>query len=117
MRSTAQTQSLHYVQIYAVKSPIDFSPFSLTPKSSNINESSLYELLPSEDDYRALKKNFSVLVAKTLHEHLPFFGSDFKGLIPQHTPHQYSNEMSTKSEVVSEKGYLTTVIKIDSSLH
>lgn len=64
MRSTMQTQSLNYVQIYSVRSRIDFSSLSLTPKSLNINNASLYdEIIPSEENYKQLKKNFAILVA------------------------------------------------------
>lgn len=101
MRLNAQSQSLHYVQIYSVKSRLEFSSLSLIPKVSNIDGLSVYDILPSKDDYKALKLNFSVLVARILHEYVAFFGKDFKKLIPQHIPHQYSDQMSTKSEVVS----------------
>ena len=69
------------------------------PRSLNIDDS-LYSILPSEEEYKALKQNFAILVART-NEHIPFFGKDFKGLIPMHIPHQYADRMSAKSEVVS----------------
>ena len=62
---------------------------------------SLFDILPSATDYKDLKENFAILVARTMQEHIPFFGGDFKGLIPAHTPHQYSDNMAAKSEVVS----------------
>lgn len=43
----------------------------------------------------------AVLVARILVEHLQFFSEDFKGLVTQHIQHQYSTQMSQKSEVVS----------------
>ena len=57
-----------YVQNYSVKCRIDFSSFSLAPKASKIDQVSLYDtVLPSKDDYRLLKQNFSVLVARVKH--------------------------------------------------
>lgn len=100
MRSNVQTKSLHYVHMYSVKNRIDFSALSQVPRSLNIDDS-LYSILPNEADYNSLKQNFATLVARTIHEHISFFGKDFKGLIPMHISHQYADRMSTKSEVVS----------------
>ena len=100
MRSNVQTKSLHYVQMYSVKNRIDFLVLSQVPRSLNIDDS-LYSILPSEEEYKALKIFFAILIARTIHEHIPFFGKDFKRLIPMHIPHQYADRMSAKSEVVS----------------
>ena len=97
MRSNVQTKSLHYVQMYSVKNCIDFSALSQVPRSMT---PSILFYLPSEEEYKALKQNFAILVSRTIHEHIPFFGKDFKGLIPMHIPHQYADRMSAKSEVV-----------------
>ena len=53
MRSDAQTKSLNYVQIYSVKSRIDFSSFAPTHELST--EIQLFDVLPSASDYRVLK--------------------------------------------------------------
>lgn len=97
MRYDSQTVSLHYVQVYAVKDRIDYSIFS-SEKPTTMN---LYDVLPTSDDYELLKQNFTVLVSRIIHSHLPFFGEDFKGLVKKHIPHKYSAEMCKKSEVVS----------------
>ena len=98
MRVDAQTQSLHYVHIYSVKDRIDFGKLSDVPPSG---EKCLYDILPTTDDYENLKTNFSVLVARVIVEHIPFFSENFCGTAPRHIPHPYSREMSRKSEVVS----------------
>lgn len=99
MTMESQTRSLHYVQIYSVKHKIDYpSLFNQAPSPGFKN---LYDILPGPEDYTAIKKNFTILAARLIVEHLPFFSSDFKGLIPRHTPHQFSTEMQAKSEVVS----------------
>jgi hypothetical protein len=99
MQSDVQTSSLNYVQIYSVKSRIDFSSFA--PTHEITTEIPLFDILPSATDYQVLKGNFAILVARIIHDHIPFFSDDFKGLIPEHTPHQYSDNMATESEVVS----------------
>ncbi len=97
MRCDAQTQSLHYVQVYGVKDRIDYSSFTSEQKT----EIEVFSILPNSEDYDAVKKIFTVLISRIMHKHLAFFGDDFKKLIPQHIRHEYSAEMSTKSEVVS----------------
>ena len=64
---------------------------------SNINTKTL---LPSESDYEQLTRNFSHHVARVLKEYMPFFSSFGSGL-ERHIRHQYYEEMSQKSEVVS----------------
>jgi hypothetical protein len=107
MRIDSQTKSLHYVQLYGVKDRVDFSSLSNIPKAG---EMCLYDILPSTEDYQKLKENLSILVARTMTDNLSFFSKDFKSLVPRHVPHQYSREMSAKSEVVS-CNYLTYVYK------
>lgn len=94
----AQTQSLHHVQVYAVKDRIDYSSFSHVPPPTG---QSVYSLLPTTSDYQSLKEKFTILVCRILVECIPFFSQDFKGLVDAHVPHQYSSEMAEKSEVVS----------------
>ena len=64
----------------------------------------LYDVLPTTSDYSGLKESFSLIVARIIVENIPFFSSDFKGLIPKHIPHSYTAEMNEKSEVVSTIG-------------
>lgn len=100
MRSDAQTHSLHYVQVYAVRSRIDFTSLSTIPKFAS-DEVCIFDILPSEVDYKELQYNFSIHVARILTDHIPFFKDDFTGLLPKHISHKYSKEMSFKSNVVS----------------
>ena len=104
----SQTRSLHYVQIYSVKDKIDFSIFD--QQLPTFDFKNLYDILPSPQDYIAIKKNFTMIVARLIVEHLQYFSSDFERLIPKHIEHTFSTEMSQKSEVVSViiLGYLST---------
>ena len=97
MTMDSQTQSLHFVQAYAVKDRIDYSCFSDQRRSDEV---SLYSILPSTEDYSTLKKHFIVHVSRLIATHLTFFSEDFHGLTPRHIAHQYSKEMGCKSEVV-----------------
>lgn len=100
MTMESQTRSLHYVQIYSVKDKIDYYGLFKRPFSPSTDLMCLYDILPSPEDYTSIKENFKIIVARLIVEHLPFFSSDFKGLVPRHTPHRFSTEMSVKSEVV-----------------
>ncbi len=62
----------------------------------------LYDILPTTNDYSSLKENFAVLVSRVITDYLPFFREDFEGLPQKHIPHQYTTELSKKSEVVSK---------------
>ena len=106
-----QTQSLHYVQAYAVKDRISFSLFDdKVPTCVNA-----YDVIPNESDYQSLKSNFVVLVSRIIVEYMPFFNTDYKGIPQQHIPHKYTKQMSSKSEVVSVYIYtskpLTSIIR------
>ena len=69
----------------------------------------LSELLPSDDSNFAVESDFITLVSRILVKYLPAF-SFLKDVVVRHIPHQYSQEMAQKSEVVS------TVIYVISSL-
>ena len=97
-RIDSQNQSLHYVQVYAVRDRINFSQLSNSPPPPG---RSVYDILPTTSDYQMLQDNFAILVAHILVEHIPYFKEDFKGLVPRHIEHPYSTEMAKQSEVVS----------------
>ena len=98
MRLDSQTESLHYMHMYGVRDRVNFSGLSNMPKNNDI---SIYDILPTAEDYAQLKHNLSILLAHTMTDHLFFFGEEFQGLVENHIPHPYSSVMSLKSEVVS----------------
>lgn len=98
MHEDAQNQSLHYVQVYAVKDRIDYSSIPDPAPSSTRN---IFNIIPSSDDYAQLKKNLAILVVRILVEYIQFFNEDFRDLVTTHILHKYSYQMSQKSEVVS----------------
>ena len=97
MRSDNQTRSVHYVQSYAVKDRVNYDSIS-NEQSTEVN---VFDILPTEEDYKSLKMNFAILVSRVIVKFFPFFTSDYKGLPIKHIPHEHSAEMASKSEIVS----------------
>ena len=99
-----QNQSLHFFHTFAILDRIDFSKFSFkfstTPPSDNPVQIVL-KLLPSPQDDKALSKNVAILVSRILATHVPFFKRAFHDVVTWHIHHEYYEEMSQKSDVVS----------------
>ena len=62
----------------------------------DVSSIDLKELLPICDDEDTLRENFAVLIGRTLAKYIPFFTKFCK-----HIAHEFSHEISQKSEVVS----------------
>lgn len=99
-----QNQSLHYFNSFAVANRVDFSALSDVRPSTCLNspQKRAVQLLPSKDDDAILRSNFMTLVSRVLVEFIPFFKETFDGVVTRHIQHEYSTEMSTKSQVVSQ---------------
>lgn len=65
----------------------------------DVNDSDVCVVLPNEDDNATIRKNVTVLVSRVLRKHFTFQNN--VGPNMRHIPHQYSKEMSQKSNVVS----------------
>ena len=100
MTSDHQTRSLHYFHAYAVRDRIDLSSFSTDLPVPDLQQIDFDSLLPSRDDVDVLHANLAVLVGCILRKHMPFFDKYASGL-GRHIMHEYTDHMSTKSEVVS----------------
>ena len=100
MRVNNQTRSLHYVHKFAVRDRLDLSGFDDKPRRPNITDMQIRKMLPSKEDETAIHYNMSLLIARILVENLDFLNS-FKCSLGRHIPHQYSQEMSQQSNVVS----------------
>ena len=96
-----QTRLLHYFHSYAVRgrinSDMDDSEDIDPPSAASIE---LKAILPSAADKVAVLYNFSILIARILKKYMPFFQEIGDGL-ERHIQHEYSHEMSLKSEIVS----------------
>ncbi len=95
VRMDSQTVSLHYYHSYALRDRIDLSSFDDSSSSPDISEIDFSKFLPSSQDHDAV----SHLITRILCKDMPFFAKYGKGL-EKHIRHEYSNEMSRKSEVV-----------------
>lgn len=98
-----RNQSLHYVNSYAVQSRIDHNhlPDVYPDSCANSPVANAKLLLPSLDDDTSLRKLFMTHVSRIICSNMKFFEFSFDGVIEQHIKHQYYEEMSTKSKVVS----------------
>ena len=105
MRMDSQNRSLHYFHVYGVRDRIDVSRLDDQPSLPSLSDIDVTSLLPNTDDEKALMDLFSVHVARVLKKFMPFFAKFGNGLA-RHIQHQYSSEMSQKSEVVGENSFI-----------
>lgn len=104
MRSNAQkSDSLHYFHSFAVRDRIDFSVLSdVVPPLPRVSVNQIAQsLFPSPEDDQALLHNFVTLISRVLVKHVKYFEVTFDKAVDWHIQHEFSNEMSTESEVVS----------------
>lgn len=85
-----QGRSLHYFHTYAVRDRVDLSDVSDVPMSPDLSATNLTDLLPTAADHDQPVKNFAILMARVIRNNMPFFSKQ----------HDYSSQMSQKSEVV-----------------
>ena len=100
MRSDYQAHSLHYFHSYAVHDRVNMDRFDDTVCAPDMSAVSLELLLPSKQDIADIFCNMSILIARILKKYMPFF-KQFGNGVERHIMHQYSEEMSRKSSVVS----------------
>ena len=109
MRIDNQTKSLHYFHVYDVRDRIDLTEHDDEEPTPDISSISIDSILPSADDDVAIRTNYSILIARVLRKHMPFFKKFGAGLEP-HIRHEFYEEMSAKSEVVSTDVLYTTYL-------
>ena len=78
------------------RTPAPELPF--TGQIAQLTGASPTHFRPSTLDVAAVKENLVILVSRTLTEHIPSLAV-FSKVVPKHILHQYSAEMSKKSEV------------------
>jgi hypothetical protein len=94
-----QSQSLHYVQLYAALDRIDFSYLPNNEPLGDVSKLALSSFLPDVDDCSKLREHYAILIGRILVKKLSFF-EIFADCTPQHIVHRYSEAMSKKSELV-----------------
>ncbi len=100
MTSDNQTRSLHYFHTYAVRDRVDLSTYSNEVRMPVLDSVQLDNFLPASTDGKVIMNNFEVLVGRILMKNIPFFQQFGKGL-EKHILHEYTEEMASKSGVVS----------------
>ena len=83
--------------IIAVASRVPRPDLSLVGPSKALTKVSTSQFLPSSGDLKELTDNLLVLVERVLTKYIHDL-SFLSDVVPQHIPHQYSAEMSLKSE-------------------
>ena len=111
MRSDVQNRSLHYFHSYAVRDRVYMSQFSNDIEVRDTASINLQEVLPTCKDEEILRKNFAILVGRTLVKYIPCLAQHGNEL-GKHIPHEFSKEMSQKSEVVSFSTYMTVQLHV-----
>ena len=97
---TRRTKEHHWFNLYAVRDRIHGLEMADGHPQTDASRLMLSKFLPNEDDCRALRKDFIILVARVLVKYLPWF-SAIKPAVADHIPHRYSNCMGQKSDIVS----------------
>ena len=100
-RLDVQAQSLNFFNSYAVKARIDSSHLEDRPCLPDFTSFQAEKLLPTLDDDNAINPNFTILIARVLKKHFPFFKRFATGT-PRHIKHDHYSETAQRSEVVSE---------------
>jgi L1 cell adhesion molecule like protein len=99
MRIDRQAQSLHYFHSYAVRNRVPSSHLDGTHAQCDIKRLPISTFLPTLEDCTAICDNYIVLVSRIIVKHLTCF-SAFQASVPSHIVHEFSSEMTQKSEMV-----------------
>ena len=90
----------HWFHIAAVKDRVISRGIPQCHSQADISTLPLQTFLPSIDDCEHLVQEFVVLVARVVVRNFPAF-KFLESTVPSHIPHQYSDVMKMKSEIVS----------------
>ena len=88
--------------MFGVKNRICFSHLSNDSPSCTLDKKAKAQLImPSCDDDQQLRKRIAILISRVLVNHMEFFKFCFSDVTCWHIKHEYYEEMSAKSVVVS----------------
>ena len=96
--------SIHYFHSYAVADRVDFNHLcdQVIPTLQRDAKQLASFLLPTLDDDAALRNNIICgLMSRILYANMEFFQHSFDGVVDWHIKHEFYDEMSTCSKVVS----------------
>ena len=106
--SKHQNMSIHWTHQFAVLDRVTPQRNGSTVNTDvqkkagqkKISELELSALLPTPEVNKALENDFIILVSRVLTKYLKAFKM-FKDVVVHHIPHEHSNEMAEKSDVVN----------------
>jgi len=101
MREDNQAQSLHYFHVYALRDRLDLSTLSDEQPSPDLSCIQIEAILPTAGDRIMMTEHFGMLIHRVLTKYMPFF-KEFGVCFERHIHHEFYEEMSQKSEVVSK---------------
>lgn len=95
-------KSLHYFNSYAVKDRVAAKGLSTLRPHKLIDELQMDEFLPTATVQEDIIADLAHIVPRVIVHHLKPY-KEFKMAVVYHIPHEHTNEMSRKSEIVSQK--------------
>ena len=102
--------SIHWTHQFAVLDRVQNPQLDRFSSQKPVSEKQLAELLPDNDVMGNLVRNWSVIVSRVITKYLQSF-RQLRDVVVRHIPHEYSKEMSQKSDFVSSSS-LNTVCAV-----
>lgn len=109
MRLDHQSRSFHYFQTYAVRDRVDLTDISDVKVIPDTKDIKLDLILPTSNDKKQLLSNYGILFTRVLKKCMPWFAKFATGL-DRHIKHEFYEQMSRKSEVVSHT-YASSIVR------
>lgn len=109
-----KNSSIHWTHQFAVLDRVQDPQLVNQGSQKLVSEIQLGELLPDNDVQALFIRKWAVIVSRVITKYLPAF-QQFQNVVVRHIPHQYSKDMSQKSNCVSL--YSNSVIKINTNLN
>ena len=100
MRQDDRDKSVHFFHHYALKDRVDSSHLSSYQPQCLASSLCPADFLPSAEDYRILRNNFVIHLARIAVKKLTSFRFLQEG-VPQHIHHPHSKDLSQPSQFVS----------------
>ena len=92
-------RSIHWTHQFAVLDRVQDPQLDSHSSQKPVSDIQFVELLPDKDVMENLVRNWAVIVSRVVTKYLPAFRS-FRDVVVRHIPHEYSKEMSQKSNSV-----------------
>ncbi len=99
MRSSHQNVDLHYFASNLIVERVPCENLSTTAPKRDVRSLPNSAFLLSNEESVKFRENLKVLVGRVLVANIPSM-SFMKSIIPQHIPHEYQQEMASKSTIV-----------------